>query len=144
VRVAAPFATPVLLDGKTLVDPQEGKPRTRVWFMLYAQVLQADGKSSRNVLLNHRHAKTVGSVEDEQAEVTVRGSRDVFGHASFDDGEIQSLLQRLSLPPDSPLSVLAVELLPPRVDQVRDEMGLNVGQVRILRTSPLTAVPPTC
>ena len=81
VRVVAPFATPVLLNGKTLIDPREGKPRTRIWMMLYAQVKQADGKSWRNVLLNHRHAETVGAVEDEQAEVTVRPSRDVFGHA---------------------------------------------------------------
>ena len=144
VRVVAPFATPVLPNGKNLIDPQEGKPRTRIWVMLYAQVMQADGKTWRNVLLNHRHAETVGSAEDEQAEVTARGSRDVFGHAAFNDLEIQACLQNLSLAADSPLSVLAVEMLPPRADQIRDEMGQNLGQVRILRTSPLTAVPAAC
>jgi hypothetical protein len=144
VRVVAPFATPVLLNGKTLIDPQEGKPRTRIWIMLYAQVKQADGKTWRNVLLNHRHAETVGAVENEQSEVTVRASRDVLGHGAFDDKEIQALLKNLSLAPDSPLSVLAVEVLPPRADQIRDEMGQNVGQVRILRTSPLTPVPSVC
>jgi hypothetical protein len=72
VRVAAPFVTPVLLNGKTLIDPHEGKPRTRLWMMLYAQVRQADGKAWRNVLLNHRHAETVGAIEDERAEVPVR------------------------------------------------------------------------
>ncbi len=144
VRVVAPFATPVLLNGKSLIDPQEGKPRTRIWMMLYAQVKQADGKTWRNVLLNHRHAETVGAVEDERAEVTVRPSRDVYGHATFNDKEIQASLRSLSLAPNSPLSVLAVELLPPRADQVRDEMGQNVGQVRILRTSPLTPVPQIC
>jgi hypothetical protein len=144
VRVVAPFATPVLSNGKTLVDPQEGKPRTRIWMMLYAQVKQADGKTWRNVLLNHRHAETVGTVEDERAELTTRPSRDVFGHAAFNDQEIQTLLQNLKLAPDSPLSVLAVEVLPPRADQVSDEIGQNVGQVRILRTSPLVPVPPAC
>ena len=144
VRVVAPFATPVLLNGKTLIDPQEGKPRTRIWMMLYAQVKQTDGKTWRNVLLNHRHAETVGAVEDERAEVTVRPSRDIFGHATFNDQEIQASLQNLSLAPNSPLSVLAVEVLPPRADQIRDEMGQNVGQVRILRASPLTPVPPAC
>jgi hypothetical protein len=42
------------------------------------------------------------------------------------------------------LSVLAVEVLPPRADEIRDEMGQNIGQVRILRTSALTPVPPAC
>jgi hypothetical protein len=144
VRVVAPFATPVLLNGKPLIDQQEGKPHTRIWMMLYAQVKQADGKTWRNVLLNHRHAETVGAVEDERTEVTVRSSRDVFGHAAFNDQEIQVSLRSLSLAPDSPLSVLAVELLPARADQIRDEMGQNVGQVRILRTSPLTPVPAAC
>jgi len=144
VRVVAPFATPVLLNGKSLIDPHEGKPRTRIWIMLYAQVMQADGKSWRNVLLNHRHAETVGVVENELAEVTVRPSRDVFGHSTFNDREIQALLQKLSLAPNSALSVLAVEVLPPRADQLRDEMGQNLGQVRILRTSSLTPVPEAC
>lgn len=144
VRVVAPFATPVLLNGKSLIDPHEGKPRTRIWIMLYAQVMQADGKSWRNVLLNHRHAETVGAIEDERAEVTTRPSRDVFGHATFNDTEIQGLLQKLSLAPNTALSVLAVELLPPRADQLRDEMGQNLGQARILRTSALTAVPQAC
>ncbi|MDH6247768.1 hypothetical protein [Mycobacterium sp. OTB74] len=144
VKVVAPFATPVLLNGKSLVDPQEGKPRTRIWIMLYAQVKQVDGKSWRNVLINHRHAETVGAVEDEHTEVTVRPSRDVFGHATFNDEQIQATLHRLSLAPNTPLSVLAVELLPPRADQLRDEMGQNLGQVRILRTSSLTPVPQAC
>jgi hypothetical protein len=144
VRVVAPFATPVMSNGKTLIDPKEGKPRTRIWMMLYAQVKQADAKAWRNVLLNHRHAETVATIEDEHAEVTVRPSRDVFGHAAFDDQEIQTCLQSLRLAPDSPLSVLAVEVLPPRADEIRDEMGQNIGQVRILRTSALTPVPPAC
>jgi len=144
VRVVAPFATPVLLNGTSLIDPHEGKPHTRIWIMLYAQVMQADGQSWRNVLLNHRHAETVGALEDERAEITVRPSRDVFGHATFNDQQIQGLLQKLSLAPNTPLSVLAVELLPPRADQLRDEMGQNLGQVRILRTSSLTPVPQAC
>ncbi|MBI1826027.1 MAG: hypothetical protein HY287_02590 [Planctomycetes bacterium] len=144
VRIVAPFATPVLLNGKSLVDPREGKPRTRIWIMLYAQVRQTDGKAWRNVLLNHRHAETVGTQEDEHGEVTFRPSRDVFGHAVFNDEQIQAILKNLSLAPDSPLSVLAVELLPPRADQIPDEMGQNLGEVRILRTSALTAVPFAC
>ena len=144
VRVSTVFATPVLLNGKSLIDPKEGKPRTRIWFMLYAQVKQVDGKAWRNVLLNHRHAEAVGIVESERGEVRVRPSRDVFGHATFNDGEIQVCLQNLNLPPDSPLSVLAVEMLPSRGDEIRDEIGKQVGQVRILRTSPLTPVPKAC
>jgi hypothetical protein len=45
-------------------------------------------------------------------------NRYMFGHESFHAHEIQMLLQGLSLAPDSPLSVLAVEVLPPQVDQI--------------------------
>jgi hypothetical protein len=41
------------------------------------------------------------------------------------------------------LSVLAVEVLPEAV-QVPDPVGADLGQVRVLRTSPLTPVPLIC
>ena len=40
-----------VLNGKNIThDP----PRTEVWALLYAQVRQADGKDSRNILLDDR------------------------------------------------------------------------------------------
>ena len=41
IVVTAPYATPVYADQK-LTNPTEGDPRTRIWVMLYAQVMQAD------------------------------------------------------------------------------------------------------
>jgi hypothetical protein len=45
------------------------------------------------------------------------------------------------------LSVLVVEVLAEARNadtQARDPLGANLGQVRILRTSPLTPVPRVC
>jgi hypothetical protein len=58
----------------------------------------------------------------------------------------------LGLPPDSALSVVTAEVVPepqptnPKatVDTFSDPLGFNLGQVRILRTSPLTPVPGIC
>ncbi|WP_201364625.1 hypothetical protein [Dictyobacter formicarum] len=58
--------------------------------------------------------------------------------------EIERILSELALPLDSPLSVLAVELLPGGSTAPRDPLGTNLGQQRILRTSPLTPVPAVC
>ena len=52
-------------------------------------------------------------------------------------------MDALGLPLSSPLSVLAVELLPER-NRASDPLGGDLGSTRILRTSPLTRVPPVC
>ena len=50
LSVEAPYALAVL-NGKNIThDP----PRTELWALLYAQVRQADGKDSRNILLDDR------------------------------------------------------------------------------------------
>jgi hypothetical protein len=43
-----------------------------------------------------------------------------------------------------PLSVITVELLPETYSPFDDPLGKHLGQVRILRTSPLTSVPEIC
>jgi hypothetical protein len=73
---------------------------------------------------------------------------------------IEASLALLSLPRTSPLSVLAVELLPGPLtvleapgrpphtpsdaERAEDPLGTNLGLRRIMRTSPLTAVPVIC
>jgi hypothetical protein len=42
------------------------------------------------------------------------------------------------------LSALAVELLPEPGSPFGDPLGQDLGQVRLLRTSPLTPVPAVC
>jgi hypothetical protein len=62
----------------------------------------------------------------------------------FQQDEILQRLRRLGLPLDSPLSVIAVETLPEPDSPYGDPLDQDLGQVRILRTSPLTAVPEIC
>jgi hypothetical protein len=145
---SAAYATPVL-DGRQVGD---GIPRSVLGFLLYAQGRQADGSGSRNVLLAHHGADLVFD----------RGRVD-YGSTTFFDQEIDTALRSLGLPPDSPLSVLAVEFYSGggavgaeyRSDQFRrgrapDLRGIDpfgddfFGKRRILRTSPLVRVEPVC
>ena len=43
------------LSGKPLITPFE-MPKTRLCFLLYAQVVQSDGAINRNILLTHCYA----------------------------------------------------------------------------------------
>jgi hypothetical protein len=86
--------------------------------------------------------------------------REPRGYTFFTQREIVAALELLSLPETSPLSVLAVEVLPgpfnftvdaggvgnmqPGASQGEDPLGTQLGQRRILRTSPLTPVPAIC
>jgi hypothetical protein len=67
--------------------------------------------------------------------------------SAFEESATQAALETLGLPRHAPLSVVAVELLPEARHEdarQRDPLGENRGQVRILRTSPLTPVPHAC
>jgi hypothetical protein len=171
IEVVAPFATTVL-DGRRLTDPSRGDPTTEIWVLLYTQVVQADGSSRRNVLLAEAIAQAP-AWNFNRADPPVL-TRDLNGIAVFVVDEIQQILGRLALPPDSPLSVLAVELLrggrfpgenykfagpapggtPLTVTfnsqgaagrrGVNSPLGAELGSRRILRTSPLEPVPAEC
>ena len=110
IAVTAPHATAVYADQK-LTNAAAGDPRTRIWVMLYAQVMQADGSTWRNVLLGRAFAAPVFDrqpIEDKPRSST----RDVLAVALFDQKSVELVLARLGLPIDLSLSVLAVELLP--------------------------------
>jgi hypothetical protein len=185
IVVSAPYATAVYRDQK-LTNAAAGDPRTRMWILLYAQVMQADARTRRNLLIGRKLAPPVFDrqrIADQRRSAT----RDVIGVAAFDVKAVEAVLTDLALPPDSPLSVLAVELLPsggftqvtvpipltalevavtfdspepPPADPfaapffgvanraaVTDPLGADLGSIRshrILRTSPLTPVPPGC
>ncbi len=132
VLVAAPFATPVFA-GASLLPPV---PATQLWFLLYSQVLQADGKDYRNILLGRRR----GSVRRKPSD---RVETDLSASAQWTQAEIVAALEAYGLPPDSPLSVLGVELLP-EAEPPADPLGASLGEVRILRTSPLVKVSAVC
>ena len=134
--------------------------------LLYAQVTQADRASKHNVLLLTERLDPLpraGGRPNGQTGSSV--THDIFGVGRFSQKDepqfsrtgIESVLTALLLPLNLPLSVLAVELLPTNgpfdrptggaAEPPQDPQGLgpldnNLGQQRILRTSPLIAVPP--
>jgi hypothetical protein len=144
VDVSAPFATPVL-DGRSL---RPFTPRSDIWVLMYAQVLQVDGQAWRNVLLNRKRGV---QIRDPQEGNFPRPQTSLeFAVGRFGMDEIEAALRALALPLNAPLSVLAVELtaetdLTDLLQAPRaDPLGASLGDVRILRTSPLVAVPPAC
>jgi hypothetical protein len=173
IIVSAPYATTVN-NGVRFIDTSLGDPRTEIVVMLYAQVTQVDGESQRNVLLTHR-LMFPQILEVPQGKFVIRSTpptRDLIGVTAFSEKQVQSILARLRLSKLTPLSVLAVELLPGddvgKTDVRRhrmltseeleaeasslgvedtygkDPLGSDLGTRRILRTSPLTPVPAIC
>jgi hypothetical protein len=86
--------------------------------------------------------------------LTINVDAPAHGTFTWTEAEIGLLLEQFNLAPDTPLSVLAVEMMP-RYDQyiilgegtdddsVRP-LSRELGQYRILRTSPLVAAPEVC
>ena len=118
-----------------------------MWIMLYAQVLQVDGAAWRNILLGRERANPF----PDEAENRFRPQRALeFAVCQFAQPGVERVLRDLGLPTNSPLSVLAVELIPETILRTqadaprRDPLGESLGSVRILRTSPLVPIPPIC
>jgi hypothetical protein len=137
IRASAPLATPVF-EGRSLTA---APPASEIWMLLYAQVRQVDGADWRNVLLTRQQARTVD--RRRISDFDRPNPMAVAAEASWDQAEIDLALNALALPRDSGLSVLAVELLPESI-RMDDPLGANLGHVRLLRSSPLVAVPPIC
>ena len=133
VIVNAPFAVPISNGQSYRRDP----PQTQIWALLYAQATQVDGSQQRNILL----ARAPATITKLQFGGRVGG---LYGSAIWDQDEIAARLFQLGLPGASGLSVLAVELIPELTVAFKDPLGADLGEVRILRTSPLTPVPAVC
>jgi hypothetical protein len=173
ILVSAPYATTVD-NGVRFIDTYFGDPRTEIVVMLYAQVMQIDGESWRNILLTHR-VLVPQNPEPSPGDffvIPTPQTRDLIGTTAFAQRHVESILVQLRLSKLTPLSVLAVELLPGddlgrsdlrrqgnlRSQELRaeystvgvadpcgnDALGSNLGNRRILRTSPLTPVPAIC
>jgi hypothetical protein len=173
IAATAPYANTVY-NGRRVYDLLEGDPQTRIWFMLYAQVLQADGATCRNVLLTRRLGVTIPTPPDKTNHKASQSiNRDPRAGVLFTKAEGIELLAGLGLPTNTPLSVLAVEVLPGPLsvpvtdspaapkDDTRDAaqpapetrvndpaeddpLGTNLGRRRILRVSLLVAVKSVC
>jgi hypothetical protein len=151
IVASSAYAQPFYLGRNYLPDP----PNTEIWFVLYAQVHQADGTSMRNLQLDARRAsprpRRRGAREDRSflAAVPPTPSEegvpfDRLGHAIWHREEVEAALAALALDPGTPMSVLAIELMPEPNATFRDPLGGDLGQVRILRVSPLQAVEARC
>jgi hypothetical protein len=104
IVVTAPYANAVLNGRSVTANP----PQTTLWFLLYAQVKQADGITNRNLLIHsaqlyYRPNKKLGNRADE-------GNR--FGTAILHQELVSTKLRSLSLPVSTSLSVLCVEMFP--------------------------------
>jgi hypothetical protein len=173
IEATAPYANTVY-NGRRVYDFIGSDPQTHIWFMLYAQVLQADGATYRNVLLAHRRGVTIPNPPSKTAQNPLQSfNRDPRAGVRFIKGEVERSLTELCLPSNTPLSVLAVEVLPGPLNisyindtipgpkdgksnatqpatevgdaaSTEDPVGANLGKRRILRASPLVAVKSIC
>jgi hypothetical protein len=132
--VSAPFAVPVADGQRVQAEP----PTSDLWALLYVQVRLADATDWRNVLIGRTQLRF------PESYFRGRGGAEPHGIGYWDQSQIESWLDTLGLPRNSPLSALAVEMLPEPDSPFVDPLGRHLGQVRVLRTSPLTPVPPIC
>jgi hypothetical protein len=165
LSVTAQYA-PALFGGRNIASRP---PKTEIWCMLYAQVQQADAKQARNLLLAEARAEYVdasrqwnvpsflkfrsGLPAQVANSVDVNLDAPATGVAAWSEDEIQEFLSQFNLNRTTGVSVLAVEMMP-RYDQyIIFGQGTNtsvrplsqqLGQYRILRTSPLVAAPKIC
>ncbi|MEM1196033.1 MAG: hypothetical protein AAGH57_08020 [Pseudomonadota bacterium] len=132
-EVSAHFAQPVRNGLRVPIF----QPNTDIWFVLYVRLMQADGKTMRNVQLLTRKASNPRT--DRRPGLSAPK-----GKAGWTLVEIHAALNALNLPPDTPLSVLGVELLPEPNGAFSDPLGGDLGEVRILRSSRLIEMPHDC
>jgi hypothetical protein len=133
ILARAPFAAPVH-HGRN-VRPRV--PQTTLWGLLYARVRQIDTAAWRNVLIAQ------APMVRQESEASSDDARELYGDAMFAVDSVTEALRRLGLPSDTPLTALAAELFSkPRADR---PLGAGLGSGgRILRISPLVAVPDAC
>jgi hypothetical protein len=167
IIATAPYATPTL-NGTHLTGTQE-QPHTTMWFLLYAQAVQADGASMRNILI----ATEPGVFANRELDLVDPALLPYFialavnsfrslnrtAVATFHQAQVNSILASLHLPADAALSVIAVELLPggtgSEIFNTPPAAADTAAAVaprgtptfpfgRILRASPLEPVAPFC
>jgi len=143
VLVAAPYARPYYEGAEVLPNP----PNTEIWMVLYAQVHQADGASMRNIELAVQRAsrkREIPGVTGLAAAASVGTPSGPMALAAWSDGQIEALLAEYGLGEKTPLSTLAIELIPEPNSPFDDPLRSELGEVRILRTSPLVAIEGVC
>lgn len=159
VVITAPFATAVLNGENITANP----PQTSLWYMLYAQVRQADGLSYRNLLLTSGYMPYVAPKRRVLAknEVALKDEGVKTGVAILKVEDIQKRLVEFGLPKESSLSVLCVEMFPmdnmwhieggkhdnlnaQTLAEPLNPLTTGLGSYRIYRTSQLVPVADVC
>ncbi|MCC2591139.1 hypothetical protein [Chryseobacterium sp. MFBS3-17] len=140
-------------------------PNTSLWYLLYTQVMQADGLSFRNVLIDSgpMFFKPKKSINQN----IVKRDGDRIGIAELSIKDIGDKLQEMGLPRNNNLSVVAVEMFPltnswqmdirqrknPDAELLEEYIkNRNIvnpltdllGQYRIYRSSKLVPVSEVC
>jgi hypothetical protein len=165
LSVTAQYA-PALFGGRNIASRP---PKTEIWCMLYAQVQQADAKQARNILLAEARAEYVdasrqwnmptflklrsGLPAQVANSVDVNLDAPATGIAAWSEDQMQQLFSQFNLNRTTGVSVLAVEMMPRYdeyiifghgTDTTVHPLSQQLGQYRILRTSPLVAAPKIC
>ena len=135
--VSSAFARPVK-DGVTYMPLL---PATEIWIVAYARVARADGETWQNIKLSARRA-TPARGQRRVRSSHVGGARQ--GEARFTEVNLKALLAAFGLPPDTPVTFLAVELLPEPNGSFNAPLSGDLGDVRILRTSRLVSAGDRC
>lgn len=134
IRVRAPYAAPYVGLRRVLPNP----PNTEIWIVLYARVMQADASTRRNIQIDLRRLRVPREPKFRSTPLFVEGEMRWTG------AEVHAALLQAGLPESLPISALAVELLPEPNGSFNDPLAGDLGQVRILRTSPLSPVDREC
>jgi len=116
-------------------------PRTNIYALLYAQVLQADGKQYRNILIDQVSLQKPARNTNIEKPV---------GLTSWAMKDIRTKLLLKGMDMNAPLSVLAIELMPDGTHFANAGVDLEINymidleNVRILRTSRLYKIADSC
>ncbi len=136
LQISSSFALAVK-DGQNL---SPNSPVTELWMVAYARLRQANGDGWRNVKLGQRRAAP-------QKRRDLRGSNiggAISAETMWTYDELRILLAEFGLPEGTPLTFIAVELLPEPNGRFQDPLSGDLGHVRILRTSRLVSAGDTC
>ena len=132
----APYAAPYIGLKRVLPNP----PNTEIWIVLYARVMQADASTRRNIQIDLRRLRVPRPIPGTLNTTRLL----VEGEVRWTGPEVIDALTRAGIPRTTPISALAVEVLPEPNGSFADPLGGDLGQVRILRTSPLAGVERNC
>lgn len=111
-------------------------PHTSIYALLYAQVLQADGKQYRNILIDQVSLQKPSRNSNSEKPV---------GLTSWALKDVRTKLLRKGMDINAPLSVLAIEIMPDsRPVDLPVNSIIDLENIRILRASRLYKIAESC